>query len=107
MDEYLGKKTKEIIRMNEWMNINESLIRRHSHVPYLHIEEQWVISGSELCRRNTDAAADVGFLQNLLGQKRQSVHFFLAWKDRLKTPLGHRWKYRLTSFHFDAVSFLC
>lgn len=64
MDEHLGKKKTK--KWKEWMNTNES----HSHVSYLHIEEQWVISGSELRRRNTDAAADVGFLQNLLGQRR-------------------------------------
>lgn len=54
---------------NEWMNEYE-WITDQAHVSYLHIEEQWVISGSELCRCNTDAAADVGFLQNLLGQRR-------------------------------------
>lgn len=46
-----------------------------------------MVAGSELGGSDADTAADVGFLQNLLGQRGEAIDFSLPCKHRLKTPL--------------------
>lgn len=56
----------------------------------LYVEEQGVIAGSELGRSNANTATDVGFLQNLLGQRGEPIDFPLPGKNCLETRLFRR-----------------
>lgn len=56
-------------------------------VSNLYVEQQGVVAGIELGGSNTNAATDVGFLQNLLGQTGEAINFSLSCKHCLNTPL--------------------
>lgn len=46
-----------------------------------------MVAGCELGGSDTNSTADVGFLQNLLGQRGEAIDFSLPGKHCLKTPL--------------------
>lgn len=58
--------------------------------PNLYVEQQGMVAGSELGGSDADTTADVGFLQNLLGQRGKAIDFSLPCKHCLKTPLFTR-----------------
>lgn len=57
---------------------------------YLYVEQQRMVAGGELGGSNTNTTTDVGFLQNLLGQRGEAVDLSLPRKHSLKTPLFTR-----------------
>lgn len=59
-------------------------------MPDLDVEQQGMVAGSELGGSDTDTTTDVGFLQNLLGQRGKAIDLSLPCKHCLKTPLFRR-----------------
>jgi len=66
----------------------------------LYIEQQWMVASSQLGGSNTDTTTNVGFVQNLLGQRWESIDFSLSSEHCLKVPLS--WTYKLNMFYLNA-----